>query len=98
MNTILRKSVLTLAGLTFAGGVVAGPATGAHAAPHTPAASASVVQADKPGKDKLIPHGTQGNQSRINLSDEQQANAKAIIAATKKRWAKFYKQKAAAKK
>ena len=33
---------------------------------------------------KLIPHGTQGEQSRITLNDEQTANAKAIIAATKK--------------
>jgi hypothetical protein len=85
MNTMLRKSLLSLAGLTFAGGVVAGPATTAIAAPHTPAATAAaVVQADKPGKDQLIPHGTQGNQSRIDLNGEQKANAKAIIAATKK--------------
>ena len=83
MNTILRKSVVAIAGLTVAGGVAAGPATGALAAP-TPAQAAAVVQADKPGKDKLIPHGTQGAQSRIDLSDEQKANAKAIIAATKK--------------
>ena len=90
MNTIIRKSVLAIAGLTFAGGVVAGPATTALAAPHTTAPTAAaaqaaaVVQADKPGKDKLIPHGTQGAQSRIELSDEQKTNAKAIIAATKK--------------
>jgi hypothetical protein len=83
MNTILRKSILAVAGLTFAGGVVAGPATGALAAP-SPAPAAAVVQADKPGTDKLIPHGTQGGQSRIDLSEEQKANAKAIVAATKK--------------
>ncbi|HEX7743874.1 MAG TPA: hypothetical protein VF462_01245 [Micromonosporaceae bacterium] len=83
MNTILRKSILTVAGLTFAGGVVAGPATHALAAEAKPAAAA-VVQADKPGKDKLMPHGTQGDQSRIELTDEQKANAKAIVAATKK--------------
>jgi hypothetical protein len=34
--------------------------------------------------DKLIPHGVQGAQSKIALNDEQTANAKAIIAATKK--------------
>jgi hypothetical protein len=85
MNTILRKSVLALAGLTLAGGVVTGPATSALAAPHTTApTSAAMVQADKPDKDKLMPHGTQGEQSRIDLSAEQKKNAKAIIAATKK--------------
>jgi hypothetical protein len=85
MNTILRKSILAIAGVTFAGGVVAGRATTALAAPYTVTpTAAAVVQADKPGMDKLIPHGTQGAQSHIDLSDEQNANAKAIIAATKK--------------
>ncbi|MEU5938754.1 hypothetical protein ABZ807_06120 [Micromonospora sp. NPDC047548] len=86
MNTIMRKSVLGIAGLAFAGGVFAGPATGAHAAPAVDAKSVAVVQADKPGVDnaKLIPHGVQGAQSRIDLNGEQTDNAKAIIAATKK--------------
>ncbi|MEU4482329.1 hypothetical protein AB0F68_30325, partial [Micromonospora sp. NPDC023966] len=44
----------------------------------------AVVQADKPDVGKLIPHGVQGAQSKIDLNDEQTANAKAIIAATKK--------------
>ncbi|MGN9894199.1 hypothetical protein, partial [Micromonospora sp. L31] len=46
----------------------------------------AVVQADKPGVDKgkLIPHGVQGKQSRIDLDSEQTENVKAIIAATKK--------------
>ncbi|MEV0810098.1 hypothetical protein AB0I41_27650, partial [Micromonospora sp. NPDC050200] len=59
MNTIMRKSVLGIAGLAFAGGVFAGPATGAHAAPAADAKPVAVVQADKPGVDKgkLIPHG-----------------------------------------
>jgi hypothetical protein len=87
MNTnILRKSVLGVAGLAFAGGVVAGPMTAvAHANP-AEGKPVAVVQADKPGVDKakLIPHGTQGSQSHIDLSDEQVANAKAIIKATKK--------------
>jgi hypothetical protein len=87
MNTnILRKSVLGVAGLAFAGGVVAGPMTAvAHANP-VDAKSVAVVQADKPGVDKakLIPHGVQGSQSHIDLSDEQVANAEAIIKATKK--------------
>ncbi|MBM0239681.1 hypothetical protein JNW88_25730, partial [Micromonospora sp. ATA32] len=42
--------------------------------------------ADKPGVDKakLIPHGVQGKQSKIDLNNEQVGNAKAIIKATKK--------------
>ncbi|MER7474390.1 hypothetical protein [Micromonospora sp. NPDC000018] len=85
MNTIMRKSVLGIAGLAFAGGVFAGPAA-AHAAPVVESAPVAVVQADKPAVDKakLVPHGVQGAQSRIDLSDEQVANTKAIIAATKK--------------
>ncbi|RKN48582.1 hypothetical protein [Micromonospora endolithica] len=84
MNTIMRKSVLGIAGLAFAGGMFAGPAT-AHAAPSVQSTPVAVaVQADKPDTNKLIPHGVQGAQSRIDLSDEQTANVKAIIAATKK--------------
>ncbi|WP_446211147.1 hypothetical protein [Micromonospora sp. IBSANI012] len=85
-TTILRKSVLGIAGLAFAGGVFAGPVTEAHAAPAVDAKAVAVVQADKPGvdKSKLIPHGVQGKQSRIDVGDEQTKNVKAIIAATKK--------------
>ncbi|MGW0433861.1 hypothetical protein ACWDV4_15145 [Micromonospora sp. NPDC003197] len=83
MNTILRKSVLAAAGLAFTGGVFAGPAL-ADPAVAAPVTSVGVVQADKPAKDKLIPHGTQGEQSRIPLNAEQTSNVKAIIAATKK--------------
>ncbi|SCF36800.1 hypothetical protein GA0074696_4928 [Micromonospora purpureochromogenes] len=84
-TTILRKSVLGIAGLAFAGGVFAGPVTEAHANP-VDAKAVAVVQADKPGVDKgkLIPHGVQGKQSRIDVGAEQTANVKAIIAATKK--------------
>ncbi|MFI7491834.1 hypothetical protein ACIBXA_25995 [Micromonospora echinaurantiaca] len=89
MTTIMRKSVLGIAGLAFAGGIFAGPATNAEAAPVEAVAvkpAAVSVQADKPGVDKakLIPHGVQGEQSRIDLNDEQVENVKAIIAATKK--------------
>jgi hypothetical protein len=84
MNTMLRKSLLAVTGLTLAGGVVAGPATTALAAPSPATGPVAVVSADKPNTDKLIPHGVQGKQSRIKLSDEQTGNAKAIIAATKK--------------
>ncbi|MGW4298068.1 hypothetical protein ACWEH1_34345, partial [Micromonospora chersina] len=81
MNTMLRKSVLGIAGLAFTGGVFAGPIA-AHA-------DAGPVQGIKPVAvsvqgEKLIPHGVQGAQSKIDLNDEQTANAKAIIAATKK--------------
>ncbi|WP_229402193.1 hypothetical protein [Micromonospora okii] len=89
MNTMLRKSVLGIAGLAFAGGLAAGPlnhdtTTPTAAVDARPVAAA--VQADKPAVDmgKLIPHGVQGEQSHIDLDDEQTANVKAIIAATKK--------------
>ncbi|WP_422733474.1 hypothetical protein ACN26Y_22315 [Micromonospora sp. WMMD558] len=82
MNTMLRKSVLGVAGLAFATGVFAGPA---HAAPVVESKPvAATVLADKPDTGKLIPHGVQGKQSRVDLDDEQVANVKAIIAATKK--------------
>ncbi|MET7967270.1 hypothetical protein [Micromonospora sp. NPDC005305] len=84
MNTMLRKSVLGIAGLAVAGGLAAGPLNYHEAAPVTGLSEAAVVQADKPDTAKLIPHGVQGAQSKIDLSDEQTANAKAIIAATKK--------------
>ncbi|WNM39578.1 hypothetical protein RMN56_31505 [Micromonospora halotolerans] len=71
MNTMLRKSVLGIAGLAFTGGVFAGPVA-AHA-------DARPVQG-KPAAVATV----QGAQSHIDLNDEQIANAKAIIAATKK--------------
>ena len=80
---IIRKTVLTVAGLAFAGGAVAGPVTGAFAADAKPAAPAAVAVA-KPAMDKLIPHGTQGKQDRIPLNAEQSKNVEAIVAATKK--------------
>ncbi len=85
MNTILRKSVLGIAGLAFAGGMFAGPVA-AHVDGGALAAGkpVAVVQAEKPDAGKLMPHGVQGKQSRIDLDDEQVGNAKAIIDATKK--------------
>ncbi|MGC3861839.1 hypothetical protein ACPSM1_16780 [Micromonospora chersina] len=71
MNTMLRKSVLGIAGLAFTGGVFAGPIA-AHA-------DAAPVHSTKP-----VAVSVQGAQSKIDLNDEQMANAKAIIAATKK--------------
>ncbi|MFB9237832.1 hypothetical protein ACFFWC_20100 [Plantactinospora siamensis] len=86
-TTLMRKTVLSVAGMAFAGGLVAGPVTGAMAADtHSAKPAAAAVQTvsdDKPDAGKLSPHGTQGAQSRIDLSDEQKTNAKAIVAATK---------------
>ncbi|MFG3690720.1 hypothetical protein [Micromonospora sp. NPDC047740] len=85
MNSMLRKSILGVAGLAFTGGVFAGPIAAHADAPATAAGKpVTAVQADKPDMGKLIPHGVQGAQSKITLNDEQTANAKAIIAATKK--------------
>ncbi|PZW00229.1 hypothetical protein SAMN05443287_104257 [Micromonospora phaseoli] len=84
MNTMLRKSILGIAGLTIAGGLAAGPLNHTTSDPTSTNPIAAAVQADKPDSGKLIPHGVQGSQSTIDLSDEQTANVKAIIAATKK--------------
>ncbi|MCW3845600.1 hypothetical protein ONA70_36620, partial [Micromonospora yasonensis] len=74
MNTmLLRKSVLGVAGLAFAGGVFAGPIA-AHADSGPVQGKPVAVQADKPDAGKLIPHGVQGAQSKIDLNDEQTAN------------------------
>ncbi len=72
MNTMLRKSVLGIAGLAFTGGVFAGPI-----AAHADAAPVA-------GKPVAVAVHPQGAQSKITLNDEQTANVKAIIAATKK--------------
>ncbi|MGK5523332.1 hypothetical protein ACSNN9_28810, partial [Micromonospora sp. URMC 107] len=66
--------------------MAAGPMTDTTHTPSvdTTTAVAVAVQADKPDMGKLVPHGVQGAQSRIELSDEQVGNVKAIIAATKK--------------
>ncbi|MFV2104295.1 hypothetical protein [Micromonospora sp. LOL_024] len=86
MNLMLRKSVLGVAGLVFAGGMFAGPvASFADSGPVAGESVASVaVRADKPDMGRLVPHGVQGEQSRIDLGDEQVANVRAIVAATKK--------------
>ncbi|MFI9530691.1 hypothetical protein [Micromonospora rosaria] len=83
MNSIIRRSVLGVAGLAFAGGVFAGPVAGVQAAPVTGAVSV-VAQESRPDTGVLLPHGEPAGQSRIGLNEEQVANTKAIIAATKK--------------
>jgi len=87
MNTMLRKTVTAFAGFAFAGGALLGVSGAASAAP-APAASSmtsvAYVASDKPTVESLTPHGVQGEQSYLQLSVEQVASAKAIIAATKK--------------
>ncbi|MBE1490554.1 hypothetical protein H4W31_006192 [Plantactinospora soyae] len=39
---------------------------------------------DKPSRDKLIPHGVQGYQSRIDLDDDQRDNAREIVRVARK--------------
>jgi hypothetical protein len=41
------------------------------------------TRADRPGRDKLIPRGVEGAQSRVPLDDAQLANARAIVKAAK---------------
>ncbi|WJK44018.1 hypothetical protein O7608_19990 [Solwaraspora sp. WMMA2056] len=86
MATSLRTTALGIAGLTLAGGAIAGPALAADHAPTALAAPAAAAASDSGSVDtaKLIPHGVQGEQSRITLSGEQTDNVKGIIAATKK--------------
>ncbi|MFC6021102.1 hypothetical protein ACFP2T_33630 [Plantactinospora solaniradicis] len=96
-TSIIRKSALGLAGLAFVGGAVAGPAVAAQAAPEqgqpvsVAQAVANSVKGDKdkdskakPARDKLVPHGVQGEQQSIPLSGEQSDNVKQIVKATKK--------------
>jgi hypothetical protein len=84
MNTMLRKTVTAVAGFAFAGGALLGPSTVALASPAAEAPRVTAVAVDKPALEKLVPHGVQGRQSYVRLSGEQVANAKAIVAATKK--------------
>ncbi|MGA4688604.1 hypothetical protein, partial [Micromonospora sp. AB353] len=84
MNTILRKSILGIAGLTVAGGLAAGPLNHDTGTPVRDTAVTTTQAAGKLDSAALIPHGVQGTQSHIDLDDEQTANVKAIIAATKK--------------
>ncbi|MFG1941194.1 hypothetical protein ACGFIT_29655, partial [Micromonospora tulbaghiae] len=83
MNSILRKSILGIAGLTVAGGLAAGPLNHDTGTPAVRDTAVTTTQAAKLDSNTLIPHGVQGAQSRIDLNDEQTANVKAIIAATK---------------
>ncbi|MEO3820892.1 hypothetical protein [Plantactinospora sp. B24E8] len=94
-TSLVRRTALGLTGLAFVGGAVAGPAVAAQAAPehhgvNLVAQSVTVDKGDhkkddgKPSRDKLVPHGVQGEQASIPISPEQADNVKAIVKATKK--------------
>jgi hypothetical protein len=127
-KTEIRHAALTVAGLVFIGGGLAGPATAAQATPTVNHAALSALKlavgeksagqipnqpqpldqlaakpatqpggkpqsggrpqpagtAAAPSMDKLVPLGTQGPQSSIPLSDQQLANATAIVSTAKK--------------
>ncbi|MEE6256867.1 hypothetical protein V1633_00005, partial [Plantactinospora sonchi] len=84
----------------FVGGAVAGPAVAAQAAPEqhvSPVAMSVMADRDhgkgdhkdghkdgRPSRDRLVPHGVQGEQASIPISGEQADNVKAIVKATKK--------------
>lgn len=89
-SSVTRRIALGVAGVGVAAGAVAGPVTVVADPPAvvTPAAVVSTVEpagapAGKPGTDQLIPHGVRGEQSHIEISDEQRDSAAAIVAATK---------------
>ncbi|MGW0432769.1 hypothetical protein ACWDV4_09520 [Micromonospora sp. NPDC003197] len=83
-TSVVRRTALGIAGLAVAGGTIAGTAVAAQTVSTESKPAVGVVQADKPAMDKLIPHGVQGEQSRIPLNAEQTSNVKEIIKATKK--------------
>jgi len=85
---LLRRGALGLAGLAVAGGVVAGPAVVQSGVVADAGVSAAVAagKPDKgqPSREKLVPHGVQGAQSRIALGEEQTRNVREIVSATKR--------------
>ena len=78
MNTIMRKSMLSVAGLAFAGGVFAGPIA-AHANPGRHQAGRGAVQADKPDKQadparhagRPVPHHPERRADRQRQGDHR---------------------------
>ncbi|MFD0970492.1 hypothetical protein [Plantactinospora endophytica] len=97
-KTALGVAGLAFVGGAVAGPAVAAQAAPEHVG--SSGVSQSVMQADndhgksksdkgkdrkgKPSREKLVPRGVQGEQSRISLSGEQSDNVKAIVKATKK--------------
>lgn len=76
-KTLLHRGIVTLAGLTFAAGITAGPLS--HDTTTGRPGSTQSVSAEK-----LTPRPVNAEQSWIDLSHEQKDNAKAIVEATKK--------------
>lgn len=79
MNTIFRKSMLSVAGLVMSGGVIAGPAVAAHAAP-AQAAPVTSVTMDKGNGNGNADKGNNGkgadkSDRRANFEYEAQPNA-----------------------
>jgi hypothetical protein len=87
-TNIMRKAVLGVAGLALTGGIAAGPIADSVGVSETGSTAVAVAAAEgvsgKPDVAALVPHGTMGEQSRIDLNGEQVGNVKEIIAATKK--------------
>ncbi len=82
---IFRSAALGVAGLAFATGVAAGPTNPAlaQAVGAQPVAQVQQTQQTRTPSASALATSVQGKQSRIDLSAEQQENAKAIVAATK---------------
>ncbi len=77
-----RKAILSAA---LIAGVAAGPITGTHANTATSLQRSPVVAAQAtaaPSTQDLMPNGVPGDQSTLNLDDEQKANAAAIVKAS----------------
>ncbi|WBB80828.1 hypothetical protein O7606_05425 [Micromonospora sp. WMMD882] len=82
MNKLIQRGVLSIAGLTAAAGMVAGPGLSQNTTPAMAGKPAAATQ--QVSVDKLLPNGVPAGQSTAPLNGEQTANAKAIIEATKK--------------
>ncbi len=79
----------TFLSLGLIAGIAAGPITGTatHTTPNTPTHTAVVAAAHTtpaaPSTQDLMPAGIPGDQSTLNLDDEQKANAAAIVKASR---------------
>jgi hypothetical protein len=82
----IRRTPKALASAALIIGITAGPIGGAHSGSptslqRTPAAVTAAAQ-HAPATQDLMPNGVPGEQSSIQLDDEQKANAAAIVKAT----------------
>ncbi|MEV1290221.1 hypothetical protein AB0J06_24380, partial [Micromonospora sp. NPDC049679] len=93
-----KRAVLAVSGLAMVGGLVAGPASAAHAADTAPVKATAVTatqiveqadakdkakKADAPSVKQLMTRGVPSDQSTYEMTPERMANAKAIIEAGK---------------